>query len=330
MRVVILSSTLFGYRCIVEGILPLSGVQIAGILTTPKQIQISYSEKPVEIKTHADFTPLADSAECEVAVLTGKVDGNAYLRYLNEWAVDFILALGWYYMVPRKVRNAVPLGCAGIHASLLPKYRGGAPIPWAIINGENETGVSFFYFEDGVDDGDIIGQKRFPIDDSETWVDVYNKAEDASVDLLGTFLPKIKDGSAPRIAQNHELATYVDQRKPQDGLISWRSMKAREAYNFIRAQVPPYPGAFSVLGDMKVIFSKVCQPFWEDNGKRIAGQFYNIHSVPNTFGVCCADGVTLPVNEVILVKGNEETVCSAEEFMRSYNSSVDSFMFCEV
>jgi len=304
----------------VEGILPLSGVQIAGILTTPKQIQISYSEKPVEIKTHADFTSLADSVGCEVAVLTGKVDGNAYLRHLDKWKVDFILALGWYYMVPRKVRNAASLGCAGIHASLLPKYRGGAPIPWAIINGESETGVSFFYFEDGVDDGDIIAQKRFPIEDSETWVDVYNKAEDASVDLLKTYLPRLKDGSAPRIPQNHELATYVDQRKPQDGLISWNSMGAREVYNFIRAQVPPYPGAFSVLGDMKVIFSKVGMPLRMGNGRKIPGRFFPLPDAPNTFGICCADGLTLPVNEVILTQGGEQRVCSAEEFILSHRS----------
>jgi len=246
MRVVLLSSTVFGYRCLKEGILSTPSVQLKGILTTPKQIEISYSEKPVEIKTHVDFSDLAEQAGCDVVTLRSKITSAAYLEHIVRWQPDLLLALGWYYMIPRKVRESVPLGCAGIHASLLPKYRGGAPIPWAIINGETETGITLFYFSDGVDNGDIIAQESFLIEEDDTCATLYEKATRTSVDVLREYLPRIASGTAPRIPQDESEATYVLQRKPEDGLIDW-SWDAKRIRNFIRAQTHPYPGAFCLM-----------------------------------------------------------------------------------
>ena len=156
LKIALLSSTVFGYRCLRDGILKASNVQVVGILTTPRRIKISYATEPVEIASHAKFDESADQIGCEVISMTGNMDSQNYLQYIQKWNPDLLLALGWYYMIPRNVRENVALGCAGIHASLLPLYRGGAPIPWAIINGETETGVTFFYFSDGVDDGDMM------------------------------------------------------------------------------------------------------------------------------------------------------------------------------
>jgi methionyl-tRNA formyltransferase len=154
-------------------------------------------------------------------------------------------------MVPGKIRELAPKGCVGIHASLLPKYRGGAPINWAIINGEKMSGVSLFYLGDGVDNGDIISKKRFPISDTDSCREVYDKATRASIEILKVTLPKLAAGTANRIPQNESEATCFPQRNPNDGRIDWR-WRGRTIYNFIRAQTKPYPGAFTYLRDEKI------------------------------------------------------------------------------
>ena len=270
MRIALLNSTIFGRHCLEKGILPLPEVEVVGILTTPKQIEISYSENPVEIKTHATFDDLAKQAGCEVALLRGKINTTSYLDYLKQWQPDLLCALGWYYMIPRKVRDLAPLGCVGIHASLLPKYRGGAPIPWAIINGEQETGVSFFYLEDGVDNGDIIGQVKFPIKDEDDCSTIYAKATRAAISLLRDFLPQLKAGTAPRIPQDESQATYYPQRKPEDGLIDW-SWSAKRIRDFIRAQTRPYPGAFMYIQGKKITI-------WDADIVEVDGDYSNLRA----------------------------------------------------
>lgn len=251
LRVVLLSSTTFGRQCLQEGILKAHNVRVVGILTTPREIEISYSDKPVAIRTHASFDDLAGRIGCGVASMTGKMDSQNYLQYLQQWKPDLLLALGWYYIIPRKARESVPVGCVGIHASLLPKYRGGAPIPWAIISGEKETGVTFFYFGEGVDDGDIIAQKRFSITPQDNVATVYEKATSTSIEILREFLPKLADDTAPRIQQDHNQATYFPQRSPEDGLIDW-SWDAKRIRDFIRAQTRPYSGAFTYLEGKRI------------------------------------------------------------------------------
>ena len=251
MRVAVLSSTAFGHRCIEEGILYAEGVRLAGILTTPQEIEISYSESPVRISSHVTFDDLAQRAECEVGVLSGKVSSASYARFLQRWKPDLLCALGWYYMVPRQVRDMAPLGCVGIHASLLPKYRGGAPLVWAMIRGEKETGVSLFFLEEGVDTGDLLGQMRIPIARDDTIATVYERATEAAVELLRTVLPRVADGTAARTAQDESHATHVPQRSPEDGLIDW-SQDAETIRDFIRAQTKPYPGAFTIIEGRKI------------------------------------------------------------------------------
>jgi methionyl-tRNA formyltransferase len=252
VRIVLLSSTVFGYQCLKEGILGLPEVRVVGILTTPQSVNISYSEKSVVISTHVTFDDLAVQAGCDVIEMRGKMTGANYLQCIERWSPDLFLVLGWYYMIPRIVRERMRLGCVGIHASLLPKYRGGAPIPWAIINGESETGVTFFYLEDGVDNGDFIAQERFSIDENDTCAIVYEKATSASIKILREYLPRIAIGTAPRMNQDETKATYFPQRKPEDGLIDW-SWSAKRIRDFIRAQTKPYPGAFTYINNKKVI-----------------------------------------------------------------------------
>lgn len=153
------------------------------------------------------------------------------------------MVVGWYRIIPETVLSVPARGFVGIHASLLPQYRGGAPLVWAMINGETETGATLFRFDAGMDSGDVIGQERFSIDAADTIAEVVAKAEAAGIAMLEKHVAAILDGTARPTAQRHEDATYCAQRTPADGRIDW-SRDAHDVLNFIRAQTRPYPGAF--------------------------------------------------------------------------------------
>lgn len=294
MRVVIISSTQFGLHCLEQGILPAGAAEVVGIITTPAEIRISYSAEPVKIRTHADFSAIASRIGAEVAVLDGRITSDSYKQPLARWNADLLLVLGWYFMVPKTVREMAPRGCLGIHASLLPKYRGGAPIPWVIINGEKETGVTLFHLEDGVDDGDIVAQRKFPVMDEDTCATLYDRATEASVAILRDTLPRIADGTAARTAQDHSQATSFPQRSPADGAIDWSWDSAR-IHNFVRAQTRPYPGAFTFLNGCRVTIWKSEKTGESVPQRACGGDVLAINEAARSFDVCCGDGMILRV-----------------------------------
>lgn len=315
MGVVVLTSTQFGYRCLKEGILPIPQVRVKGILTTASEIRISYAPEPVRISTHVRFEDLAElagQAGCDAIEIRDRISAGTYLGHLKRWQPDLLLALGWYYFLPRMVRESVPLGCLGIHASLLPRHRGGAPIPWAIMNGEARTGITLFHLEDQVDSGEIVAQAEFPISEDDTSATVYEKATRESIEVLGEYLPRISAGTAPRIKQDERKATYCPQRKPGDGLIDW-SWAAQRVYNFLRALTRPYPGAFTYLGREKVVLWKgrLCPDL--PRGHCSPGEIVpGFSDAPVSFGVCCGDARLLLVDEIGLGDG---TILSGADFL---------------
>lgn len=250
MSVVFFGSTALGHACCAA--LLQGGVDVVGICTMPQHFAISYSERPVRNVTHRSFDDLAERHDTEIVECTNGMSDPRLLTQLRDWGADLAVVVGWYYLLPRRVRALFPLGAVGVHASLLPRYRGGAPLVWAIINGEHETGVSLFYLEDGVDEGDIVAQDPFPIERDDTIATVYERATRSSVRLVTEYIPKILDGSAPRAPQDHSLATMFPQRSPTDGLIDW-SRSPDEIRNFIRAQTRPYPGAYTHIDGKRVV-----------------------------------------------------------------------------
>jgi len=168
---------------------------------------------------------------------------------------DLVIVVGWYWMIKEELLDLVPFGFIGLHASLLPKYRGFAPLVWAILNNEKETGISMFYFDKEIDSGDIISQKSVSIDLNDSIGDMIKKIEIKSIGLIKKNYPLLIAGKAPRIKQNHDDSTYCSIRKPKDGIINW-NLSNTEVHNFIRAQSYPYPGAFSFIGDKKYFILK--------------------------------------------------------------------------
>lgn len=168
-----------------------------------------------------------------------------------EYQPELCIVVGWYWVLKSELLKTVPYGWLGIHASLLPKLRGGAPLVWAILNGETKTGLSLFYFDEGMDTGDIVAQKEIGIEFDDTIADVLSKIERQSIEVVRENYPLLLAGNAPRLNQDHSQATYVALRQPSDGRIDW-SQPAPAIYNFIRAQTHPYPGAFCFLNEKTI------------------------------------------------------------------------------
>lgn len=249
MRVVFFGATELGYKCC-RRIITNKLAEVVGIFTIPKEFNISYSDKPVNNVNFADFHSLGSEFNIPVTDVTGKM--SEYTEAIKKLQPELIVVIGWYYMIPKQIRELAPKGCVGMHASLLPKYRGGAPLVWAMINGEEKTGLTFFYLEEGTDNGDIIAQEEIPIKPGDTIKELVNKVTDAAVRFTEKYIPLLANGTAPATKQDESQATYVPQRKPEDGEINW-DWEPERIKNFIRAQTHPYPGAFTVVNGKKVI-----------------------------------------------------------------------------
>jgi methionyl-tRNA formyltransferase len=166
--------------------------------------------------------------------------------------LDYIFAVKWRTMIPCSVIKSARHGLIIFHASLLPQYRGFAPVNWPLIKGEQQTGVTMFYAADEVDSGDIIEQRsrRIADEDDANTIDAWLNA--TVKQMLDENLPRLAAGTAPRIPQDHTQATYAIWRSPEDGHIDW-SQPARAIFNLIRGLTSPYPGAYSMLDGRKLI-----------------------------------------------------------------------------
>lgn len=177
------------------------------------------------------------------------------VQQIKDLRPDVLFSVSWDQMIGEDILAVPPQGCINMHDSLLPKYRGHAPINWAIINGENETAYTMHYMVKKADAGDIISQKKVPIYFEDRAIDVYNRVVDAGIVMFKEMLPLIKQGNAPRIKQDIGKGCYGKRRKPEDGLIDWHK-SAVELYNWIRALTKPYPGAFTFFKGQKLMIWK--------------------------------------------------------------------------
>jgi len=167
-------------------------------------------------------------------------------QILAAIAPDVVFVIGWHQIVRPPVLRLARIGFIGAHASYLPHNRGSAPVNWAIIRGERETGNSLMWLAEGVDEGDIIAQRRFWITPYDTCATVYAHVAESNRDMLLEVLPRLLRGERPGRPQTHTDEPVLRRRRPADGLITW-DCPARMVYDFVRALTRPYPGAFSYL-----------------------------------------------------------------------------------
>lgn len=174
---------------------------------------------------------------------------------LKDINPDVICVVAYGKIIPKEILEIPKYGCVNVHPSLLPQYRGSAPIQWAILNGDKETGVTTMYLDEGMDSGDIILQTKTPIDKDETSGELWDRLSKIGAELLVETLEKIENKTAPRIKQPKEF-TLAPMLEKSQAKIDWESKTAQEIKNLVRG-LNQIMGAYSVLNEKKIKFWKV-------------------------------------------------------------------------
>lgn len=185
---------------------------------------------------------------------TGKQPALA--AFVRDLAPDLIWITDFRYLLPGALLALAPRGVVNLHPSLLPKYRGRAPVNWAMLRGETEFGLTAHFVDEGMDTGDIIAQRRFTLTPAQDIGDALDILYPLYEAITAEVLTYFHAGHVPRRIQNHKDATEFPRRRPEDGRIDW-SAPARDVWNLIRAVAAPYPGAFSFSGRTRVNVWKV-------------------------------------------------------------------------
>jgi len=172
------------------------------------------------------------------------VNAADVVERVTALAPDFLFSAMFRQMLKPALLDAPRWGALNLHPSLLPKFRGRAPINWVLVEGETETGVTLHYMVEKADQGDIVAQLRISIAADDTALTLHRKATEASRLLMREAYPLLAAGRAPRVAQDSSLASYYGRRTPADGEIDW-NRPAKRIYDLVRAVTHPYPGAFT-------------------------------------------------------------------------------------
>ncbi|MFC0142147.1 bifunctional UDP-4-amino-4-deoxy-L-arabinose formyltransferase/UDP-glucuronic acid oxidase ArnA [Erwinia mallotivora] len=216
------------------------------------------------IFTHADsaaenpfFASVArTAAELGIPVFAPEdVNHPLWIDRIKAMAPEAIFSFYYRNLLCEEILSCASSGAYNLHGSLLPKYRGRAPLNWVLVNGESETGVTLHRMTARADAGDIMAQERVAITTEDNALTLHRKLNATAEQLLADSLPALKAGQLSGKAQDHSQATVVGRRKPEDGRIDW-SQPAEVVNNLVRAVTEPWPGAFGYVGSAKFLVWK--------------------------------------------------------------------------
>ncbi len=202
-----------------------------------------------------------------------KIKNNEeFINEIKNLNPDVICVVAYGKILPKEILDIPKLGCVNLHGSILPKYRGAAPIQWAILNGDTQTGVTTIYMDEGMDSGDIILEEKVKINEDETTGELWEKLSRIGAKLLTKTMYKIEAGTAPRQKQsdNFSLAPMLNKEMSK---INWKTMSKIQIKNLVRG-LNPIMGAFTMYKDKKIKFWKVeiVDEIILDKQTNIAGQ----------------------------------------------------------
>lgn len=258
----------------------------------------------------------AKALEYEINVLQPeKIKDPAILTELTALKPDIIVVVAFGQFLPKALLDLPPLGCINVHASLLPRYRGAAPIHWAIINGETMTGVTTMYMDIGMDTGDMILMSETPIGAADTTGQLHDKLSVLGAKVLNDTVQLMLEGNAPRTPQPNEQATYAPLLTRDIERINW-NRSAEQVHNLIRG-LNPWPGSYCQYKDKHL---KV----WETNISNIYehGQPGRIHQITQR-GIIVETGCNLI--ELLMVQPENKRRMSARDFASGYGLNTGDF-----
>jgi methionyl-tRNA formyltransferase len=272
-----------GVRCL--QVLLEQGVNIPLLFT--------HQDDPRESQWFGSVAQLAASRGIR-AVTPDDANTPAWIAEGRSLAPDFLLSFYYRHMLAKDWLAVPGRGALNMHGSLLPRYRGRAPVHWAIINGESETGASLHYMLEKPDAGALVDQQAVPILIDDDALAVSRKVAEAAAAVLRRSLPRLIDGTAPAIPLDLTRGSYFGRRRPEDGRIDWRR-GARAVHDLVRAVAPPFPGAFSDIAGVRAFLMQT----------RLAeGPARHPHAAPCLYRqadgwyVDCADGQRLQITRL--------------------------------
>jgi methionyl-tRNA formyltransferase len=215
--------------------------ELVGVVTQP--------DKPVGREQRIEAPPIKTAlGPNNLPVLQPKrIKAGEAIAEIRELAPDVAVVIAYGQILPRAVLEIPSVACLNLHASLLPRHRGAAPIQAAIVAGDRETGISVMYMDEGLDTGDVLLQKRIEIASGETGGSLHDRLAEIAPAALAEALTTLRDGMAPRLPQDSSLATYAAKLEREDGRLNW-SEPAALLERKVRA-FDPWPGAFTTLRD---------------------------------------------------------------------------------
>lgn len=266
-----------GCRCL--EVLLARGVEVSLVLT--------HDDAPGE---NIWFESVAAAAQRHGIPVIAPEDPNLprIVERVRALAPHYLFSFYYRRMLNPEVLDIPDRGALNMHGSLLPKYRGRAPVNWAVIHGETETGASLHYMTAKPDQGDLVDQLAVPILPDDLASDVFRKVTVAAELVLHRILPKLLEGTAPRIAQDLSRGSYCGGRRPEDGRIDW-SLPAAVVHNLVRGVAPPYPGAFCLVKGhrLRVLRTACIAPPRPATGRPA------LHAIGDRCCVECGDGAWL-------------------------------------
>lgn len=297
MKVLFMGTPEFAAECL-EMIADCGEFTVVGAVSQPdKPKGRGHKLQPTPVKTAAEnrkipvFQPVS-------------LKNNAFLDELAALSPDIIVVVAYGRILPKYVLDFPKYGCVNVHASLLPKYRGAAPIQRCIIDGEKTTGVTTMYMEQGLDTGDMIFKSETEIGEYETAGELSKRLSKMGSELIVKTLRAIAEGDAPREKQNDELSNYAEMLSKDTGKIDWQKSH-NEIINLIYG-TNPWPVAYTMCGDnvMKIYDAH----FGKDAVNSSPGEV--ISAGKSGIEVCCGDGVSIIIKELQFKGGKRMAAAS--------------------
>ena len=263
-----------------------AGHQVCGVFTQPdrpKNRGMKLLPPPVKV--------CAQSHDIPVYQPTKLRDGTA-LALIQELAPELIVVAAYGRILPDEILAAPPVGCINVHSSLLPAYRGAAPINWAVLNGDKESGVTIMHMAHDLDAGDIIAQTVTPIGPDETAPELYTRLADLGAKLLVSVVSDLAAGTASRTPQDHDKATLAPMLSKELSPMDW-NRTASQLHNQVRGLIP-WPAAVTTLsGSRCKVFSTTILP---DHTEAAPGTILRADKAG--IDVACGEGTVLRIDEL--------------------------------
>lgn len=265
------------------------GHEIAGVYTQPdkpKNRGMKLTPPPVNVVAQAHNLPVFQPKTLR---------DEDVQRELADLAPELVVVAAYGKLLPKAVLELPALGCINVHSSLLPKYRGAAPINWAILNGEQETGVTIMHMAEALDAGDIILQAATPIDQNESVEQLHDRLAEMGAELLSKAVTALTEGTAPRIPQDESQYTYAPMLSRELSPIDW-SRSALEIHNQIRGLVPWPATTMELKGTKFKVFASLLtgETVEQPGGTVLGADKKGIRMVCGDGGVLCITEVQAP------------------------------------